>query len=150
MGIVHATMAGRPQDPRVRNRDKDKDKKETHQTDRTGLRRPIPLGPTVAIMTKDGTLYTRDVNEFKKTRDEQPLHEQLKELEGLDDEDIACGGGYRTLYGGWDVDITFQSGVCNGCSNAGQFTDKDLEKEFEKKIRKHIAMRQFYLLDNYS
>ena len=154
-------MAGRPPDPRVINRNKeirDREKKENFPATTLGLvenRSPGGEMSHIAVMLKDGTLVHRPIPYFDNPREEKPLHQQLKEYYKIPDDDVVCGGSFTVKYTGkkwmrprpgyafkmvpqYDVEIKFQSGICNGCSNYGQFTNKETEQKFEEKIRKLI------------
>ena len=160
--IEQATMAGRPPDKRVINRDKGNDKKEnfpaTTSGSTLGLVKHFSSGNEVshiAVMTKDGSLIHRPIYYFDNPREDKPLHQQLKEYFKIPDDDVVCGGSFTvkptgkkwmrpnpysafTMVPQYDIEIKFQSGICNGCSNYGQFTDKEMEQKFEEKIRKLI------------
>ena len=153
-------MAGRrPPDQRVINRPKEireKEKKENFPTTSLGLveNRGNKMSH-IAVMTKDGALIHRPIPYFDNPREEKPLHQQLKDYYKISDDDVVCGGSFTVKYTGkkwmrpnsysqmtwvpqYDIEIKFQSGICNGCKNYGQFTNKEIEQEFEEKIRKLI------------
>ena len=88
-------------------------------------------------MTKDGRLYHEAVDELPLHRNQSPKHQQLKEKYGLKDEDITGGGGFN-VNDDWTYNITFQSGVANGCEKGGQFTDRELEEQFREAVTREM------------